>query len=92
MAPLTNLANRTGPSRWAIELVAHRPTASRNSERRSALERANEARTKKGFYIVRQREDFAELRKAKRFSPGWAVTWTILGVPLPGTVIGFTGA
>ena len=49
-----------------------------------ALNRTILKYAERGFYVVRQKRDFAEMRKPKRFSPGWAAAWFIAGIPLPG--------
>lgn len=41
--------------------------------------------SRRGYYVVRQKNDFAEMRKpAKKLSPAIAGTLAVAGVPLPG--------
>ncbi len=41
----------------------------------------------RGYYVVRQKSDFVEMRKPKKFSKKWAAAWFVAGLPLPGFAV-----
>ena len=57
----------------------------------STLQRAMLDWAGKGYVVVRQRSNFVEMRKPKRFSPKWAAAWVIAGIPLPGAALLYGG-
>ena len=58
-----------------------------SAEVKRALDEAVLSHAKRRYYVVRQTQDFVEMRKPKRLSPAWAAAWVVVGVPLPGLAV-----
>ena len=63
-----------------------------NQEHASRLEAEIERFIRQGYYLVRQKDDSAELRRPKTFSKSWTTLWLLAGIPLPGSALIFAGA
>lgn len=64
---------------------------SANADNVSALQSAILEWVNRGYVVVRQRNDLAEMRKPKRLSAKWTAAWVIAGIPLPGSPLIFGG-
>ena len=68
------------------------PLTSTDITHQTALKQAIDNQVKRGYYIVRQRGDFVEMRKPRKLSKAWVGAWLVAGVPLPGVALIFPGA
>lgn len=77
-----------------VERPSAEPPASRPelpATATDALESSIREWGKRGYVVVRQRRDFAEMRRPRRFSAKWAAAWVIAGIPLPGAPLAYAG-
>lgn len=62
----------------------NQPTILGDGRQAKGLEQAILSYAKMGYYVVRQTQDFVEVRKPQRFSPRWAAAWFIGTIPFAG--------